>query len=323
MTETADWYRRFGAQDARGVSPLYEEWALAVADDDVVLGLLERLPLQKRSPNIVFAVARLLGAPESAWPEFRAWLVDSWSEVEREAASRSVQTNDPRRCAALLPVLASLDGPLALIDIGAAAGLCLYPDRYAYRYDDGPMLGDSAVVLECRTSGGVPVPDRLPEVALRIGVDRDPLLLDRPEDLRWLETLLWPEQHERRAMLRDAVEIARVEPPAMFEADAIPGLAVAVAGIPPGMRPVVITAGVLVYLPKAERMHFVDAVRASGCDWISLEGPQLLPDTAARLRVPAPEDARFLLALNERPVAFTAPHGTRLHWLSETDVAPA
>jgi hypothetical protein len=321
MTETAEWYRRFGEADARGVSPLYEEWALAIAEDEEVLGLLEQLPLQQRSPNIVFAVARMLGAPESAWPDFRRWLVGFWSEVSHEARSRSVQTNDPRRCAAILPLLAMLDGPLALLDIGASAGLCLYPDRYAYRYDDRPVLGDSAVLLECVTSGGVPVPNRLPDIAFRVGVDRDPLLVDRPDDMRWLESLLWPEQLDRRALLRAALAIARTDPPTMYEADAIAGLAVAAAGIPRDVRPVVITTGVLVYLPRAERMRFLEAVRAAGLDWIALEAPGMLPASAARLRVPARADARFLLTLNERPVAFTSPHGTRLHWLGDADVA--
>ena len=36
----------------------------------------------------------------------------------------------------LLPVLAALPQPLALLEVGASAGLCLYPDRYAYRYGD-------------------------------------------------------------------------------------------------------------------------------------------------------------------------------------------
>ena len=82
MTETADWYRRFAAQDARGASPLYEEWALALADDPEVLGLLEQLPLQKRQPNLVFGVARLLGAPEASWLSVRTWLLENWSDVK-------------------------------------------------------------------------------------------------------------------------------------------------------------------------------------------------------------------------------------------------
>ncbi|MDQ4137492.1 MAG: DUF2332 domain-containing protein [Actinomycetota bacterium] len=317
MTETADWYRRFAAQDAHGVSPLYEKWALAIADDTEVLGLLEQLPLQKRQPNLLFGVARLLGAPEAPWREFREWLLENWAEVARETASRSTQANEPGRCAAMLPVLGLLEGPLALVDIGAAAGLCLYPDRYAYRYDDRPVLGNSPLVLECVTSGGVPVPPRLPQVVSRVGVDRDPMLVDRPDDLLWLETLIPPEGEERRQRLRAALEIAKTDPPTMFEADAIAGLAVAAAGTRPGARLVVVTMGVLVYLPYAERMRLVEAIRDLGCDWVSLEAPQVLPETAAQLTGPVLPDARFVLALNGRPVALTAPHGGRLHWLGD------
>ena len=47
---------------------------------------------------------------------------------------RSTQTNEPGRCAALLPVLAGLPEPLALLEVGASAGLCLLPDFYGYDY---------------------------------------------------------------------------------------------------------------------------------------------------------------------------------------------
>ena len=46
--------------------------------------------------------------------------------------ARSTQTNEHGRCAALLPVLAGLPEPLALLEVGASAGLCLLPDFYAY-----------------------------------------------------------------------------------------------------------------------------------------------------------------------------------------------
>jgi hypothetical protein len=45
--------------------------------------------------------------------------------------ARSTQTNEPGRCAALLPVLTRLPEPLALLEVGASAGLCLLPDFYA------------------------------------------------------------------------------------------------------------------------------------------------------------------------------------------------
>jgi hypothetical protein len=46
--------------------------------------------------------------------------------------AQSTQTNEPGRCAALLPMLARLPEPLALLEVGASAGLCLLPDFYTY-----------------------------------------------------------------------------------------------------------------------------------------------------------------------------------------------
>ena len=66
--DTATWYRGFGELEARGQSAIYEGWALGVADDPALITLIEELPLQKRQPNLVFACARLLGAPEGPVP---------------------------------------------------------------------------------------------------------------------------------------------------------------------------------------------------------------------------------------------------------------
>jgi hypothetical protein len=57
------------------------------------------------------------------------------------ALSRRTQTNEPGRCATLLPALAALDGPLALIEVGASAGLCLHVDRYSYDYGHTHLAG--------------------------------------------------------------------------------------------------------------------------------------------------------------------------------------
>lgn len=317
--DTASWYRDFGELEARGQSALYEEWAIGIADDQRLLGLISQLPLNKRQPNLVFACARLLGAPEEAYPAFRDWLVRHWLTVVPEALARSTQTNEARRCASLLPALSMIPGPLALLEVGSSAGLCLFPDRYSYSYDDGehldPSTGPSAVLLESTTSGRMPRQRTLPTVRWRAGLDLHPLDVRDSADMHWLETLVWPEQHERRQRLRDAIRIAADEPPLLVGGDASE-LGFLAAQAPKDATLVVITSAVLVYLPFAERMRFVDTLLTLDARWISLEGVRGLPSVRAALPDDGGSDRRFVLALDQVPLAFTGAHGQSLDWIA-------
>jgi hypothetical protein len=60
-------YRRFAEVEARGLSPMYEEWALGVAADAELCARIEALPAAKRQVNLVFAAARLHGVPLGPW----------------------------------------------------------------------------------------------------------------------------------------------------------------------------------------------------------------------------------------------------------------
>ena len=317
--DTSTWYRDFGELEARGQSAIYEQWALGVADDPALIALIEELPLQKRQPNLVFACARLLGAPESDYRAFRRWLMPHWSAVGSEALARSTQTNEARRCASLVPALSLIPGPLALLEVGASAGLCLFPDRYSYSYDSGapidPQAGPSSVLLECATTGGLPRSNMVPQIAWRAGLDLHPLEVRDADDMHWLETLIWPEQHERRTRLRAAINIAAENPPRIVRGDTS-GLAYLAAQAPDDATLVVITSAVLVYLPFAERMRFVESVRSLDARWISLEGVRALPTVRAALPDDGGSDGRFVLALDEVPLAFTGPHGQSLDWIA-------
>ncbi len=152
-------YRSMAERQLRGSSPTYERLCLGVADDREVLALLDTLPAPKRQPNLLLAAARFLAGPVEAYAPFREWVVGHWGELSATMSARRTQTNEARRCAVLLPALAALGGPLALLEVGASAGLCLYPDRYAYRYGDGRVIGSSPVVLDCHSSGPVPIPN--------------------------------------------------------------------------------------------------------------------------------------------------------------------
>jgi hypothetical protein len=118
---TAENYRVF-AREARGLSPAYESLATSVADDAAILGFLGALPEGKRQPNLLFAAARyLLGGPPEIG-ELRAVVGSDGAELARVMLARRTQTNEPARCATLLPALAGLPGPLALIELARAPG---------------------------------------------------------------------------------------------------------------------------------------------------------------------------------------------------------
>src|ERR1700677_1831820 len=141
---TAENYRVFG-REARGRSPAYETLAAAVAGDDLILEFLSTLPPPKRQPNLLFAAARYLGPPSD---------------------------------------VAALPGPLALIEVGASAGLTLLFDHYSYDYDGHQIVGcdPDAPTLRCAISGPAPLPDRVPAIAWRAGLDLNPLDVTHEDD---------------------------------------------------------------------------------------------------------------------------------------------
>jgi len=316
---TSEWYSRFARLEAHGQSPIYEALASGVAADETMLAIIDELPRLRRQPNLVLACSRLLGAPVDSYELWRAWMLEHWPEVRAEASIRLTQTNEARRCTALLPVLASLDGPIALLEVGASAGLCLFPDRYSYDYDGvalDPVEGPSRVVLEASTNG--PAPTRMPEIVWRAGIDLHPLDVSDPSDARWLETLIWPEQNERLARLRGAMEVMRADPPLLVQGDATSALASLAAQAPADATLVVISSGVLVYLVRAEREAFASAVRSLDARWLSLEAAGLFPAIAAQVtRATGLEslDGRFALALDDRALALVGAHGQFVEWL--------
>ena len=178
--------------------------------------------------------------------------------------SRSTQTNEPGRCATLLPVFARLPQPLALIEVGASAGLCLLPDRYAYSYEGHYVRPQDAradaPVFPCRASPNTPLPHAVPRIVWRVGLDLNPLDVADVEQMRWLETLVWPEQTGRAERLRAAVQIARADPPRLLRGDLRDGVAGLARQAPKHATLVVFHTAVLAYL-SSDRARRVCEVR--------------------------------------------------------------
>jgi hypothetical protein len=310
-------YRHFAEVDAAPTSPLYAEFASAVAEDPRLLRFVAELPAGKRHPTLLLAAVQFLHGTLPDAAEFRRRVLADLDRVRTTMLSRATQTNEPARCAALLPILDRIAGPVGLVEVGASAGLCLYPDRYAYDYDGTPVGGPAEVRLSCTTTGTGPVPRGLPEVRARIGVDLNPLDPTDPDDLAWLRACIWPGPAARPRLdrLTAAARVATGEPPRLLAGDLVERLPDALALVPPGATPVVLHTAVLMYLPRDRREAFAEQVRASGVRWIAQEDPAHVPGAEAHLPPGTDCAGRFALCLDGRPVALTAPHGGRIDWL--------
>ena len=334
----AERYARFARDEAPDRSDLYAAWAARVAADRAVQAVLARVPATRRQPPLVFAVTRLLGVGEVDADAWARWIVAHADEVTAECARRSLQTNEPLRCAALLPALSRIPGPIALLEIGASAGLCLYPDRYSYRYHRyawagtgsaalalDPVDGRSPVVLACDVRGGGPaslsglgslsgslslpgpVPARMPEIVWRAGIDLAPLDPRAPDTEAWLTGLAWPGETGRAERVREALRIAASDPPLLVAGDGAALLAEVAAQAPAGATLVVQTPGVLAHVPWAGRRALIDAARTAG-RWITLDDPRLHDGWSAPID-PATWPGGFALALDGEVLAAADPLG--------------
>jgi hypothetical protein len=315
-------YHRFAQYGAAGRSPIYERIAHALAKDDFVLDRLAEMPEAKWQPNILLGAVRYLYGTPADPGEFRHLTRAHWDEIATVMSARSTQTNEPARCATLLPALARLPQPLALLEVGASAGLCLLPDRYAYDYGHAqvqpspPPPASQPPTFFCRVSAGTPLPERNVEVAWRAGLDRRPVNLKDDEDVRWLEALVWPGEEYRLAPLRAAIEIARAERPRLLRGDLRSSdLKTLAAQAPRGATLVVYHTAVLAYVQSPdERAAFARTVKELGATWIANEGAERIPGVGTQVfGAPVRQDA-FLLCVDGKPVAWTDSHGTWLEW---------
>lgn len=230
-------------------SPLYSHLAKNTAEDPALLALAAEAESGPESNLFLAATHSLLlegkthpladfypsvsnASPDKGdpFPHFRDFCLEHEEEIRTLISTRRVQTNEVKRCAILLPAFGMAsrmsERPLALVEVGASAGLNLLFDRYRCIYGNANILGNegSPVEIHCETRGAndPPLPENMPEISSRIGLDLEPLDVRNPDDARWLEALTWPEEFSHRApMLRKAIEVVREDPPRMLRGDAL------------------------------------------------------------------------------------------------------
>ncbi len=163
-----------------------------------------------------------------AYPYFRDFCLSHRDELRSVLAGARLQTNEVTRCSNLLPafeIVSQRGGrrPLALIEMGASAGLNLNWSHYGYHYGQ-TVVGDAAspVQTHCVLEGNLlpPFPAQMPTFASCQGIELFPLDLHQEKTVRWLRACIWPEEAERYQLLDAAIQVAEHYPPQVSAGDA-------------------------------------------------------------------------------------------------------
>jgi hypothetical protein len=336
MRDVQSIYERFARREALPTSPLYARLALAVAEDDRLARFVSGLP--DAQPNLLFAALQYL-VGRAAMPRDAEGLYDliarRGAEVAETTRARRVQTNEVGRCAVLLPALPP--GPLALLEVGASAGLNLAMDRYAYRYGQRLVgAADATLTLRPRLRGPFPAPG-LPDVVWRLGLDVAPLDVCDDDAVRWLAACVWADDDARHARLAAAVATARRDPPRVERGDLVDDVPRLAALAPVDATLVVFHSGVLPYVREARRAAFAASLagiaREREVVLLSYEAAGVVERLPP---VPRSRRVRFVLgrwrstaggAGSSEALAIGHPHGTWCRWLvpapSITSVTPS
>lgn len=314
MTGIAARYEWFAAEVAAIGSPLYADLATYVAGSRDMHAFLETLPEPRQQPNLFFAATRAVAGLPDDGGDLARRVAAHGSAIRHLMETRTTQTNEAGRCATLMTALAGIDGPVALLEVGCSAGLCLLPDIYGYDFGAVQLAGEEgAPVLTPQVNAATPLPARHPDVVWRAGLDLSPLSVDTPEDLAWLRTLIFPGHEDRAARLEQAATCLARHRPRLVEGNLLTDLEALARQAPPDARLVIFHTAVLCYVEPADRPRFTRQVADLGAMWVSNESPGIFPEIAAKGPV-VPDAGKFLMAIDGEPVAWTDPHGRSIDW---------
>ena len=328
-------FRSFG-RGAAPDSPLYAQLSELIAERPDLLALSARSPDGTPMAFLAAVHDELLRDPGHALAAYypttggagpgpglgEAFLAFCADRAERLAATlavRRTQTNEVARCGCLLPAFAAVAGgrPLALIEIGASAGLNLLWDHYAYDYGHRTAgVPSSPLTIACELVGPHVPPLDPPPVAWRVGVDLAPVDASDPDDARWLRACLWPDKPARQERLAAALAVAREHPVDVRRGDALAALPGLIAEAPADALVCVFHTAVLIYFAR-EQIEALGALLAGverEVAWIGGEASGVLVED------PRAPGTRLYFALSAgRPGAMVqrgrmGHHGGWLEW---------
>jgi hypothetical protein len=349
MHPLAELWEWFAATSCAGYSPLYERIARSVAASPEMIELISAAPPNGHQPTVLLASVHYLlldgldhplasvysGASDAdPGPLFIDVCVTNRDRVLELLATRHTNTNEVGRSAVIGPALTAtagaLGGSLGLVDVGCSAGLNLFCDQYLLDYGAAGTTGPAGatVHIECEVVGARPPPiaARLPVIAERVGIDRQPVDVTNEDDVRWQLACVWPDTGRLPRTRLALAEVGRY-PPRVVRGDALEQVTDVVLGLEPGIVPVVITTWAAGYFSVAERVAFREALAAASLErpvaWVSGESAGVVDLFSD---VEAGSDAQGLDAsvlglvvfrdgvADPRFLALVHPHGNWIDW---------
>jgi hypothetical protein len=258
-------------------------------------------PAARWYPSVVGQDSVPQGDP---WPDVRRTVLEHRDELVERIATSATQTNEVNRAVyvsvGLAAAAADLAGtPIALVELGASAGLLLGIDRYTVDLvgaDRTVTLGDPASPVRClgvdraEVGAQLAVGPVLPPVVARVGLDLSPVDLNDDDAVRWLEACLWPDVRGRVERFRAARALLRPDPPVVLAGDMVDDIDRAVwrardaAGT--DAHVVVMSSWAITYVAAPRRLALETRLSTlardlSALSWLTAEPPACAPGISA------------------------------------------
>ncbi len=211
------------------------------------------------------------------------------------------QTNESGRAAALIPAAHMLNSqfnlPIALLELGASAGLNLRWDHVSLDLGSRRLGPKDAGLTQTLTltpdwQGDLPETTTL-NITSRKGVDLNPLDPTQYLDRLKLLSFIWPDQPDRLARMRAALDLATTFPVKITRSDAIDWLAEELQNPREGVLTIIYHTIAWQYFPQERQIagkalieqHGAKATTTSPLAWLSMENDGIGPGALLQLRL--------------------------------------
>jgi hypothetical protein len=291
--------RSLEAEDGGPLWPVLESHAhlrFGLAVPLRFLGAVHRLALNGDAPNLSRHYPSCGGEPgPTLWQDF-VDTVTLHATTVRSGLDAGVQTNEVVRSSALFEAFGVATSrsalPLALREIGCSGGLNLRLDKYRYVDGDREYLADEPDAARSTNNGSggltVDIVDRWQGkrphltpiiVASRAGCDPAPVDPTTPEGRLLLTGFLWPDQTDRIARTKAALDLAERFEARIDRAHADKWVAQELDSRESGLCTVFFHSIVWQYIDKDERARITETFERTGATataerpvaWISFE----------------------------------------------------